>query len=34
MKAPEFPAPGTVIGKAMEPLASGSGSIEMLVMLR
>ena len=34
MKAPPSPAPGTVIGKAMEPLTSGSGSIEMLVMLR
>jgi len=34
MKAPPSPAPGTVIGKAMQPLESGSGSIEMLVMLR
>jgi len=34
MKAPPSPAPGTVIGKAMQPLEAGSGSIEMLVMLR
>jgi hypothetical protein len=34
MRAPQSPAPGTVIGKAMQPLESGTGSIEMLVMLR
>ena len=34
MKAPAAPAPGTVIGKAMQRLDSGTGTIEMLVMLR
>jgi hypothetical protein len=34
MRAPDMPAPGTVIGKAMEPLQAGTGTIEMLVMLR
>lgn len=34
MRAPESPLPGTVIGKAMEPLEGDSGVIEMLVMLR
>jgi hypothetical protein len=34
MKAPPSPAPGTVIGKAMQPLGSEVGTIEMLVMLR
>jgi hypothetical protein len=34
MKAPEMPAPGTVIGKAMQTLESGRGTVEMLVMLR
>ena len=34
MRAPGSPAPGTVIGKAMEPLDHGAGTIEMLVMLR
>ncbi len=28
------PAPGTVVGKALEPLASGTGMIKVLVMLR
>lgn len=28
------PAPGTVVGKALEPLASGTGLIKVLVMLR
>jgi hypothetical protein len=28
------PLPGTVIGKALEPLDSGTGSIRMLVMMR
>jgi hypothetical protein len=30
----ENPAPGTVVGKALEPLASGTGPIKVLVMLR
>ena len=30
----ENPAPGTVVGKALEPLASGTGLIKILVMLR
>lgn len=34
MRAPANPRPGTVIGKAMQPLESGNGEIEMLVMLR
>jgi hypothetical protein len=34
MRAPEMPAPGTVIGKAMQTLESGRGTVEMLVMLR
>lgn len=34
MKAPAAPAPGTVIGKAMQTLESGRGAIGMLVMLR
>jgi hypothetical protein len=34
MRAPEAPMPGTVIGKAMQALASGKGVIEMLVCLR
>jgi hypothetical protein len=29
-----MPAPGTVIGKAMQTLAAGRGTVEMLVMLR
>ena len=28
------PAPGTVIGKAMEPMETGAGLIKVLVMLR
>jgi hypothetical protein len=28
------PLPGTVVGKALEPLASGQGSIRILIMLR
>ncbi|HET7452283.1 MAG TPA: hypothetical protein VFL12_06045, partial [Thermoanaerobaculia bacterium] len=34
MRAPDSPRPGTVIGKAMQALESGTGTIEMLVMLR
>ena len=34
MRSPDTPRPGTVIGKAMQELASGTGTIEMLVMLR
>jgi hypothetical protein len=34
MRAPAEPAPGTVIGKALGDLDSGTGVIEMLVMLR
>jgi hypothetical protein len=34
MRAPENPRPGTVLGKAMDSLDSGSGRIQMLVMLR
>ncbi len=30
----ENPAPGTVVGKALEPLASGTGLIKVLIMLR
>ena len=29
-----FPAPGTIVAKAMEPLPSGQGTIEALVMAR
>jgi hypothetical protein len=28
------PLPGTVVGKALEPLSSGTGTIRILVMLR
>jgi hypothetical protein len=34
MRGPAYPAPGTVIGKALSPLDEGSGITEMLVMLR
>ncbi len=34
MRAPANPAPGTVIGKALDSLNSGTGIIKMLVMLR
>jgi hypothetical protein len=34
MRAPADPAPGTVIGKALRGLDSGTGVVEMLVMLR
>jgi hypothetical protein len=34
MRAPQTPAPGTVIGKAMQSLDDATGNIEMLVMLR
>lgn len=34
MKAPANPAPGTIVGKALQPHLSGSGTVEMLVMLR
>ena len=34
MRAPANPAPGTVIGKALDNLDSGTGIIKMLVMLR
>ncbi len=34
MRAPADPAPGTVIGKALDNLDSGTGIIKMLVMLR
>lgn len=34
MRAPANPRPGTVIGKAMQPLDHATGTIEMLVMLR
>jgi hypothetical protein len=30
----EAPLPGTVLGKALEPLAEGAGTIKVLVMLR
>jgi Mrp family chromosome partitioning ATPase len=33
MRADE-PAPGTVLGKALEPLNAGAGTIKVLVMLR
>jgi len=31
---PVCPAPGTIIGKALGTLASGTGVVKMLVMLR
>jgi hypothetical protein len=34
MRAPDVPRPGTVIGKSMESLEQGRGTIEVLVMLR
>ncbi len=34
MKAPEVIAAGTVIGKALEPLETGTGTIKLLVMPR
>jgi hypothetical protein len=34
MRAPKAPAPGTVIGKAMQALRGSRGLIEMLVMVR
>jgi hypothetical protein len=34
MRAPSNPRPGTVIGKAMQPLRDADGTIEMLVTLR
>jgi hypothetical protein len=34
IKAGADPAVGTVIGKALEPLESGTGVVEMLVMLQ
>ncbi len=34
MRAPVSPQPGTVIGKAMQALDRGNGTIDMLVMLR
>jgi hypothetical protein len=34
MRAPRPIEPGTVIGKALEPLESGTGLIKVLVMLR
>jgi len=34
MRAPANPAPGTIVGKANGNLASGTGTIELLVMLR
>ncbi|MGH7785823.1 MAG: hypothetical protein ACRERC_03095 [Candidatus Binatia bacterium] len=34
MRGPANPAAGTVIGKALGPLAAGVGVTEMLVMLR
>jgi len=34
MRAPANPAPGTVIGKALGNLESGTGIIQMLAMLR
>ncbi len=30
----EFPAPGTIVAKAMEPLPTGQGTIEVLLMAR
>jgi hypothetical protein len=34
MRAPAEPAPGTVVGKALQTLSAGTGVIEMIVMLR
>jgi hypothetical protein len=34
MRAPDSPRAGTVIGKSMESLARGRGTVEVLVMLR
>jgi hypothetical protein len=35
MSAPDaVPSPGTVLGKALEPLDTGQGTIRMLVMMR
>jgi hypothetical protein len=34
MRAPADPAPGTVVGKALQTLSAGTGVIEMIVMLR
>jgi hypothetical protein len=34
MKAPEGAAPGTIVAKALEPLAAGTGPIRVLVMAR
>lgn len=34
MRAPDAPRPGTVIGKSMENLDRGQGTVEVLVMLR
>lgn len=34
MRAPDSPKPGTVIGKSMERHTKGSGTVEVLVMLR
>lgn len=34
MKAPESAAPGTIVAKALEPLAVGTGAIRVLVMAR
>ncbi len=34
MKAPAAPAPGTIVGKALEPFDAATGTVEMLVMLR
>jgi hypothetical protein len=34
MKAPEGAAPGTIVAKALEPLAAGTGLIRVLVMAR
>jgi len=33
-KAPASPAPGTIVGKALEPLAGARGKIEVLITLR
>jgi hypothetical protein len=34
MRAPAHPAPGTVIGKALTPLAAGEGVIQVFVLSR
>jgi len=34
MKAGSKTIPGTIVGKALEPLATGSGLIKVLVLLR